>query len=146
MSVSTRPLLEELRWRGLTAQVAADDRLAELLAAGGATIYCGFDPTADSLHIGHLVPLLYLSRFQRYGHRPIALAGGGTGLIGDPSGKATERSLLTREQVEANVRGVSAQLARFLDFDGPNPARVVDNADWLLSLGAVEFMRDVGKH
>ena len=87
MSVTTTPLLEDLRWRGLTAQAAAEDRLAELLAAGGATVYCGFDPTGDSLHIGHLVPLLCLARFQRHGHRPIALAGGGTGLIGDPSGR-----------------------------------------------------------
>jgi len=137
-------VLEELAWRGLLYQQT--EGAAAALAAGPVTAYCGFDPTAASLHIGSLVPIMGLVHLQRHGHRPIALAGGGTGMIGDPSGKASERSLLTREQVQANVRGVSEQLARFLDFDGPNAARVVDNADWLLSLGAVEFMRDVGKH
>lgn len=137
-------VLGELAWRGLLYQHT--ETAAAALAAGPVTAYCGFDPTAASLHIGSLVPIMGLVHLQRHGHRPVALAGGGTGMIGDPSGKASERSLLMREQVEANVRSVSEQFARFLDFDGPNAARVVDNAEWLLSLGAVEFMRDVGKH
>jgi len=144
MSVTTTPLLEDLRWRGLTAQVAAEDRLAELLAAGGQTVYCGFDPTADSLHIGHLVPLLCLARFQRHGHRPIALAGGGTGLIGDPSGRSEERVLNSEETVAGYVRAIRSQLERLVDFEAG--AIVENNVDWLRDLTAIELLRDVGKH
>ena len=144
MSVTTTPLLEDLRWRGLTAQVAAEDRLGELLAAGGATVYCGFDPTADSLHIGHLVPLLCLARFQRHGHRPIALAGGGTGLIGDPSGRSEERILNSEETVAGYVQAIRAQLERLMDFEAG--AIVENNVEWLRDLTAIELLRDVGKH
>ena len=144
MSVTTTPLLEDLRWRGLTAQVAAEDRLAELLAAGCATVYCGFDPTGDSLHIGHLVPLLCLARFQRHGHRPIALAGGGTGLIGDPSGRSEERVLNSEETVAGYVQAIRAQLERLMDFEAG--AIVENNVEWLRDLTAIELLRDVGKH
>jgi tyrosyl-tRNA synthetase len=111
------------------------------------TVYCGFDPSSESLHVGNLVPLLALRRFQLAGHRPIALAGGATGLIGDPSGKTQERQLLTREALEANIAGVKTQLSRLLDFEAPaNPARLLDNASWTSDMGYLEFLRDVGKH
>ena len=111
------------------------------------TAYCGFDPTAPSLHVGNLMQMMTLARLQRAGHSPIALVGGGTGLIGDPSGKTVERTLQSREDVEANVRGIRAQLERFLDFDAPsNPARLVDNGEWLNAMTAMEFLRDVGKY
>ena len=135
----------ELTWRGLVYD--ATEGLHEAVSAGSVTVYSGFDPTAPSLHVGNLVPIMGLAHFQRAGHSPIALVGGGTGLIGDPSGKSTERELLTTEQVAANMVGVRAQLSRFLDFDaGRCQARLVDNAEWLTGLGAIEFMRDVGKH
>jgi tyrosyl-tRNA synthetase len=136
---------EELAWRGMLYDHV--EGVKELLAGQKVTIYNGFDATADSLHIGHLVPLLALARLQRFGHSPIALAGGGTSMIGDPSGKATERLLLSREQIEANVADIKGQLSQFLDFEiRTNPARVLNNADWLLSLNLVEFLRDIGKH
>lgn len=136
---------DELKWRGLVYDCI--EGVQDLLARQKVTVYNGFDATADSLHIGHLVPLIALARLQRFGHYPIALAGGGTSMIGDPSGKTTERRLLSREQIEANVLSIKGQLAHFLDFDiKTNPARVMNNADWLLSLNLVEFMRDVGKH
>jgi tyrosyl-tRNA synthetase len=137
-------LLEELSWRGLLYQ--HNERVADALAAGMLTGYCGFDPTAPSLHVGSLVPVMGLVHLQRSGHRPVALVGGGTGLIGDPSGKATERQLLTLALAAENTAGIRRQLERFLDFSGPRGAMMRDNADWLLKLGAVEFMRDVGKH
>src|SRR4029079_3946772 len=112
--VTADELLDDLRWRGLMNQVAAEERLTELLAAGGATVYCGFDPSGPSCDIGPLVPLLCLARFQRYGHRPIALAGGGTGLIGDPSGKSEERVLNSEETVAEYVRSIRAQLERLV--------------------------------
>ena len=143
MSSSTN-LLDELEWRGLLYQHT--EGAAEALAAGPLAAYCGFDPTADSLHVGNLVPVMGLVHLQRAGHRPVALVGGGTGMIGDPSGKATERQLTTRETVAENARRIGVQLGRFLDFSGPRGALMRDNAEWLLSLGAVEFMRDVGKH
>jgi len=137
-------LYGELEWRGLV--YGATDGLREALREP-VTLYIGFDPTAASLHVGSLLPIMALARAQRCGHSPIALVGGGTGLIGDPSGKTAERMLLTVERVEENVAGIRAQLARFLDFDSSsNPARLVNNAEWLTRLGAVEFMRDVGKH
>ncbi|RPI25753.1 MAG: tyrosine--tRNA ligase, partial [Chloroflexota bacterium] len=136
---------EELKWRGLVYDCV--EGVQDLLARETVTIYNGFDATADSLHVGHLVPLIALARLQRYGHHPIALAGGGTSMIGDPSGKATERQLLSRQQVEANVESIKRQLAHFLDFESKsNPARLINNADWLLSLPLVDFLRDTGKH
>ncbi|HET7456730.1 MAG TPA: tyrosine--tRNA ligase [Gemmatimonadaceae bacterium] len=140
----TTAFLDELAWRGLLFQQT--EGAAAALAAGSVSGYCGFDPTADSLHVGNLVPVMGLVHLQRAGHRPVALVGGGTGMIGDPSGKSTERQLNSREVVEENARRIRAQLGRFLEFAGPNAAVMRDNAEWLLSLGAVEFMRDVGKH
>jgi tyrosyl-tRNA synthetase len=138
------PLLDDLAWRGLLHQHT--DGLAAHLAAGPVSAYCGFDPTAPSLHVGNLVPVMGLVHLQRAGHRPIALVGGGTCMIGDPSGKSAERSLLTLDVVEENARGIAAQLARFLDFDGPSAARMANNADWLGPLGLLEFLRTTGKH
>jgi tyrosyl-tRNA synthetase len=138
-------LYGELEWRGLVYD--ATEGLRDVLARERLTGYIGFDPTASSLHVGSLLVMIALAHMQRHGHPPIALVGGGTGLIGDPSGKSAERTLLSVEQVEANVAGIRAQLARFLDFDNvQTPARLVNNAEWLTKLGAIEFMRDVGKH
>jgi tyrosyl-tRNA synthetase len=137
-------LLAELSWRGLLYQHT--DALDDALRAGVVTGYCGFDPSAPSLHVGNLVPVMGLVHLQQQGHRPIALVGGGTGLIGDPSGKSEERQLLEPDAVERNARGIRAQLERFLDFDGPRGALMRNNADWLVPLRAVDFMRDVGKH
>lgn len=138
-------LYGELAWRGLVYD--STEGLRDVLARERVTAYSGFDPTAPSLHVGHLVPILALARLQRFGHSPIALVGGGTGLIGDPSFKAAERALLSGEQVEKNVAGIHSQITRFLDFDdATNPARLINNAEWLTTLGAIDFMRDVGKH
>jgi tyrosyl-tRNA synthetase len=136
--------LDELAWRGLLFQYTEGVR--EMLAAAPAVAYCGFDPTARSLHVGNLIPVMGLAHLQRAGHRPIVLVGGGTGMIGDPSGRVTERTLNSLEVVEENVRGIRQQLERFLDFSGPRGALMRNNAEWLMSLGAIEFMRDVGKH
>ncbi len=136
---------EELQWRGLVFDCI--EGVQNLLATQTVTVYNGFDVTADSLHIGHLVPLLALARLQRYGHHPIAVAGGGTTMIGDPSGKSSERPLLSPQQIEENAEAIKGQLARFLDFDSKtNPARLVNNADWLMPLNLIEFLRDIGKH
>src|SRR6476469_2486406 len=137
-------VLEELRWRGLVYQHT--DGVPDALAAGPVSAYIGFDPTGSSLHVGSLVPIMVLVHLQRYGHRPIALVGGGTGMIGDPSGKSTERTLLTAEQVAANADGIRSQLERFLTFEGANAARMRDNAAWLGKLSLIEFLRDTGKH
>ena len=135
----------EFEWRGLIH--GATEGAREALARETITGYIGFDPTAPSLHVGSLLVVMVLAHLQRAGHSPIGLVGGGTGLIGDPSGKSTERQLLTPERVEENVEGIRKQVARFLDFDSSkNPARLVNNGDWLTKLGAIEFMRDVGKH
>jgi tyrosyl-tRNA synthetase len=135
----------EFEWRGLIYDSTEGTR--DLLARENVTGYIGFDPTASSLHVGNLLVMMALAHLQRAGHSAIALVGGGTGLIGDPSGKSTERQLLTTGQVEENVDGIRTQLARFLDFDNAvNPARLVNNAEWLTTLGAIDFMRDVGKH
>ena len=136
--------LGELSWRGMLHQ--ATDGLAEHLAGGQRTGYCGFDPTADSLTVGNLVSVVLLARLQRCGHRPVALVGGATGLIGDPSGKASERTLLSEEQVRSNVARQRAQMERLLDFTGPCAATIVNNADWLGKMGYIEVLRDVGKH
>jgi tyrosyl-tRNA synthetase len=142
--MSESDFLAELAWRGMLAQQT--DGAGEMLAAGPVSGYAGFDPTAASLHVGSLVPIMGLVHLQRHGHRPYALVGGGTGLIGDPSGKSAERTLQSADQVIANAESIGAQLARFLDFSGSRGAVLRNNADWLLGMGAVEFMRDVGKH
>jgi len=140
-------ILDELRWRGMLADCTDLDALTKRLAEGPVTVYAGFDPTSDSLHVGNLVPLFALRRFQQHGHHPIALAGGSTGMIGDPSGKSEERNLLTPEQLASNLEGIRPQLARFLDFGtATNPARVVNNYDWTAPVGVLEFLRDIGKH
>ena len=139
-------VLEDLAFRGQLYQVTDQDDLNQTLAAGPTVLYAGFDPTADSLTIGNLVTILLLRRFQLAGHRPIALVGGGTGLIGDPSGKAQERSLNTADIVEEWSADIRTQIEPFLDFDGPSGARMMNNYDWLGGLGAIELMRDVGKH
>jgi tyrosyl-tRNA synthetase len=140
-------LFEELEWRGLVADCTDPVELQKRLAAEPVVLYAGFDPTADSLHAGNLVPLLALRRFQLEGHHPIAVAGGATGLVGDPSGRAAERQLLTRELLDHNIACVKEQLRRLLDFDSPpNPARLVDNADWTAPVSFLDFLREVGKH
>ena len=137
-------LLTVLRDRGFLQQATAG--LEARLAAGPITGYVGFDPTADSLHVGNLVPVMALAWLQRTGGTPIALVGGGTGMVGDPSGKRQERPVLPMEQIDANAAAIRAQLARFLAFEGSNAARMCNNADWLRTLGLMEFLRDVGKH
>ncbi len=143
------PILQELEWRGLVADMANREELQRLLAPGTApvTLYVGFDPTADSLHLGHLIGLLILRRFQLAGHRPIAVAGGATGMIGDPSGKSAERNLLSADVLAANIAGIQGQLGRLLDFDNAtNPALLLNNADWVQPIGVLDFLRDIGKH
>jgi tyrosyl-tRNA synthetase len=140
-------LLQELEWRGLINQVTDKEGLQKLLNEEKVTLYSGFDPTADSLHIGHLLPILTLRRFQLAGHRPIALVGGATGLIGDPSGKKSERTLNPKETVQQWSERIKEQLSRFLDFDAKeNPAKIANNYDWIGSLDVISFLRDVGKH
>ncbi|RLR18498.1 tyrosine--tRNA ligase, partial [Sodalis-like symbiont of Bactericera trigonica] len=140
-------LIQQLQERGLIAQVTDERVLAERLAAGPIALYCGFEPTADSLHLGHLVPLLCLKRFQLAGHRPVALVGGATGLIGDPSFKATERKLNTAETVQEWVEKIKRQVSPFLDFDcGDNSAVAANNYDWFGSMNVLTFLRDIGKH
>jgi tyrosyl-tRNA synthetase len=139
-------LLEDLKWRGLLAQSTDEKALLEALSKS-TTLYCGFDPTAPSLHVGNLVVLLVLRRFQLAGHKPIALVGGATGLVGDPSGKNEERSLNSEEVVQQWVRRYREQVSKYLDFEAPtNPAQIVNNLDWTAPLSAIEFLRDIGKH
>ena len=139
-------IIDELKWRGLVADCTDVEALGKRVEQP-ITLYCGFDPTADSLHVGSLVPLLALRRFQLLGHHPIGVAGGATGMIGDPSGKSQERVLLTKEVLEHNISALKGQLAMLLDFETPvNPARVVDNASWTEGLSFLEFLRDIGKH
>lgn len=138
-------IFDELSWRGLV--YAASEGAEEHLKNERATLYIGFDPTAASLHVGSLLQILALARMQRFGHVPIGLVGGGTGMIGDPSGKTVERQLLTPEKVQENLAGIREQLSRFLDFDAKtNAARVIDNGEWLRSIGMIDFLREVGKH
>ena len=139
-------LLTDLEFRGQIYQNTDSEGLAERLAKGPITAYCGFDPTADSMTVGNLATIMLLCRVQRSGHRAIALVGGGTGLIGDPSGKSEERSLNTGDTVAEWSDNVRGELERFLDFDGSNPALVVNNYDWLGDIQMIDFMRDVGKH
>ena len=138
---------EDIRWRGLIHQSTDETHLAAWLRDAARTVYAGFDPTAESLHVGSLVPLLFLRRFQQAGHRPIALVGGATGMIGDPSGKSEERNLLSVEQLRANVHGIEMQMHRFLDFDcGEQSALVTNNFDWMRKFSFLDFLRDVGKN
>ncbi len=141
-------ILSDLRWRGLIHQTTDDAHLASWLNEKPRVLYAGFDPTADSMHVGHMLPLLMLRRFQRAGHRPIALVGGATGMIGDPSGKSEERNLLSVDALRQNVDGMAAQMRRFLDFDagGTGAAQLVNNFDWMSRFSYLDFLRDVGKH
>jgi tyrosyl-tRNA synthetase len=140
-------LFDDLRWRGLAYQWTGEDALPARLREGSITLYCGFDPSAPSLHIGNLVGLTALRRFQQAGHRPIAIAGGATGMVGDPSGRSEERNLLSGDQLASNVEAIREQIARFLDLGtGKQDAMLLNNADWLTKLGYIEFLRDVGKH
>ena len=164
MTESTKPtetFLEEMRWRGFVQQCTDEVALRDLLAQETVTAYIGFDPTADSLHIGSMLPIMGLVHLQRHGHRPVAIAGGGTAMVGDPSGKSELRQLMTLETIEANLRGIKAQLARFIDFGEPGLADLphgplatagpdtkgllVNNADWLVDKNYIEFLRDVGR-
>lgn len=146
-TIDGKALLDDLRARGLVAQTTADQELEEHLSGACRTLYCGFDPTADSLHIGSLVPLLTLKRFQAAGHKPLALVGGATGLIGDPSFKAEERKLNTPDVVASWVAKLEAQVSRFIDFDdAENSAEVVNNLDWIGDMDVLSFLRDIGKH
>lgn len=140
------PLLKDLQARGLIAQTTDAEALDEMLMQGQVTLYCGFDPTADSLHLGHLVPVLVLKRFQQAGHKPIALVGGATGMIGDPSFKATERKLNTPDVIASWVDKIRGQVSPFLSFEGENAAIMANNYDWFGGMGALEFLRDIGKH
>ncbi|MCC9643763.1 tyrosine--tRNA ligase [Rhodopirellula sp. JC740] len=145
-STATNPLIEDLRWRGLLNQTTDENGIAELLNSGPQTIYIGFDPTATSLHVGGMMQLMMLRRFQRAGHNPIALVGGATGMIGDPSGKSEERNLLSADQLQKNVEGVAAQMRHFLDFEGDHAAKLLNNFDWMKDYSYLEFLRDVGKN
>src|ERR1044071_6349160 len=139
-------LIEELRWRGMIQDImpGTEEQLQKEMTAA----YIGFDPTAESLHIGSLVPILLLVHLQRAGHKPIALVGGATGMVGDPSGKSEERNLLNEDTLSKNVAGIKAQLEKYLDFNQsrPNAAELVNNYDWFKGIGFIEFLRDVGKH
>ncbi|HDI0120149.1 TPA: tyrosine--tRNA ligase [Staphylococcus aureus] len=142
----TNVLIEDLKWRGLIYQQTDEQGIEDLLNKEQVTLYCGADPTADSLHIGHLLPFLTLRRFQEYGHRPIVLIGGGTGMIGDPSGKSEERVLQTEEQVDKNIEGISKQMHNIFEFGTDHGAVLVNNRDWLGQISLISFLRDYGKH
>ncbi|RQX52535.1 tyrosine--tRNA ligase [Staphylococcus aureus] len=142
----TNVLIEDLKWRGLIYQQTDEQGIEDLLNKEQVTLYCGVDPTADSLHIGHLLPFLTLRRFQEHGHRPIVLIGGGTGMIGDPSGKSEERVLQTEEQVDKNIEGISKQMHNIFEFGTDHGAVLVNNRDWLGQISLISFLRDYGKH
>ena len=146
--MSAQAFIDELRWRGLLTQVSDEEGLLDYLDAGCQSLYCGFDPTAESLHVGSLVPLLALRRFQLQGHRPLLLLGGATGMIGDPSGRDDERSLNTGDMVGAWVQALQAQVSGFLEFEveNDNAAKIVNNLDWTHDLPVIDFLRDIGKH
>jgi len=145
VSGAASAFLDEIRWRGFLDAVTSDS-LDAFLNAGRRTMYVGFDPTADSLHLGSLIPVMALAHAQRRGHRPLVLVGGGTGLIGDPSGKASERTLLTKEKSEENAAAIRIQLSRFFDLSSDDRALMLNNVDWLARLNLVDFLRDIGKH
>ena len=136
-------VLDILKERGFLAQITFEDELYDLLK-NPTTFYVGFDPTADSLHIGHYIPVMAMAWMQRMGHRPIALFGGGTGMVGDPSGRSDLRSMLTKEQIDHNIQCFKKQMSRFIDFEGDNAAIMENNGDWLLNLNYVDFLRDIG--
>jgi tyrosyl-tRNA synthetase len=140
-----KTLFQELQARGIVKQLT-DPSLSKVMNEEKLTVYCGFDPTSDSLHVGSLLPLLTLRRFQLAGHRVIAVVGGATGMIGDPSGKSQERSLLNEEDLNRNVKGITGIVSKFLDLSGPNAARVMNNADWTKGFSYLHFLRDIGKH
>lgn len=142
----TNVLIEDLKWRGLIYQQTDEQGIEDLLNKEQVTLYCGADPTADSLHIGHLLPFLTLRRFQEHGHRPIVLIGGSTGMIGDPSGKSEERVLQTEEQVDKNIEGISKQMHNIFEFGTDHGAVLVNNRDWLGQISLISFLRDYGKH
>jgi len=146
--MSTQAFIDELRWRGLLTQVSDERGLLEYLDSGCQSLYCGFDPTADSLHVGSLVPLLALRRFQLQGHRPLLLLGGATGMIGDPSGRDDERSLNAGETISNWIQALRVQVSGFLEFDTQdgNSAKIVNNLDWTHDLPVIDFLRDIGKH
>lgn len=137
-------VLDVLKERGFIKQTIYEDELYKLLGKESVPFYIGFDPTADSLHIGHYIPIMAMAWMQRYGHKPIALFGGGTGMIGDPSGRSDMRQMMTRETIDHNIECFKKQMSRFIDFDGKNAAVVANNADWLLGLNYVDFLRDIG--
>lgn len=141
-------LIQDLKWRGLLYQVTNEENIEKLVENESVSLYCGTDPTADSLHIGHLVPFLVLKRFQQYGHRPVVLVGGGTGRVGDPSFKASERDLIREEDLNKNIAGIEAQLRRIFNFDSgkETDAILVNNYDWLKDISLISFLRDYGKH
>ena len=140
-------IVEQLKHSGMIAQVSSEDELLRHLEGGSRSVYCGFDPTADSLHIGNLVPLLALKKFQMAGHKPILLMGGATGIIGDPSGRDSERELLSREVVEKQMKSIRLQASEFLDFDcGQNSALLVNNLDWISEINVIDYLRDIGKY
>ncbi|HSJ38213.1 MAG TPA: tyrosine--tRNA ligase [Planococcus sp. (in: firmicutes)] len=141
----SKELMEDLKWRGLLYQQTDEEGLAEVLEKEKISLYCGVDPTADSMHIGHIVPLLTLRRFQMHGHRPILLVGGATGMIGDPSGRNEERQLQTTEQIDHNVEGIKLQMQQIFDFQTENGAKMVNNRDWIGAMSVIEFLRDYGK-
>ncbi len=138
-------LFADLTYRGIIKQVT-DPGIEALLKSQSVTLYCGFDPTSDSLHVGSLLPILTLRRFQKAGHKPIAVVGGATGMIGDPSGKSQERSLLGEEQLQHNLKGITGVIRKFLELEGPNAARVMNNGDWFKGMSYIDFLRDIGKH
>ncbi|MBQ8885194.1 MAG: tyrosine--tRNA ligase [Clostridia bacterium] len=139
-------VLDVLRERGFVKQTIFEEDLYKTLGEEKVTFYVGFDPTADSLHIGHYIPIMVMAWMQKYGHRPIALFGGGTGMIGDPSGRTDMRSMLTVETIDHNVECFKKQMSRFIDFEGENAAIIANNKDWLLNINYVEFLRDIGVH
>ncbi|MCD0460014.1 tyrosine--tRNA ligase [Roseiconus lacunae] len=144
--MSEQDLISELKWRGLIHQSTDEAGLDKLLQSGPQTVYIGFDPTATSLHVGSLMQLMMLRRFQNAGHRPIALVGGATGMIGDPSGKSEERNLLTADQLDANVAGIENQMRKYLSFEGDQAALLLNNFDWMKEYSYLEFLRDIGKN
>ncbi len=135
-----------LKERGFIKQTVYEDELKQLLKTESVPFYAGFDPTADSLHIGHYIPIMAMAWMQKYGHKPIALIGGGTAMIGDPSGRSDMRSMMTKETIQHNCDCFKKQMSRFIEFEGDNAAIMVNNADWLLNLNYVDFLRDIGVH